>query len=135
LSTTSETEEYKAMAHEPDTESSSNDNEAPTRLTNLVAVTIEDFLLYAEDVEDGEEPFLEAPALIELAAVAMSMVVLECEILPKDVFDMTMGRAATILNEAVERWEARNRPHLSIVRGRDSRPGVQLLRRPITEIS
>jgi hypothetical protein len=95
-----------------------NDNKRPTRLTELIAVTIEDFLIRAEkDVEEGEEPIAPVPALVELAASALCQAILEDEGSHDlgQTFDLHQGRTLAMLLEEVERFEAQHKPKISLV--------------------
>jgi hypothetical protein len=79
----------------------------------LVEATLDDFLAEAE--EEGEEPIRPAVGLVELAAVAISRVVLRHSSEPQQILDMVVGRAATILYERVERRDVLRRPSLRVV--------------------
>jgi len=84
----------------------------PTRLDDLAAITIEDFLIHAEkDLEDGEEPIETEPALIELAAACIAEVVFECERSPQEVVALVQVRLSAILRKYQESWEAGQRSH------------------------
>ena len=84
----------------------------PSRIDDLVAVTIEDFLIHAEkDVEVGEEPIETGPALIELAAASVAEVVFEYERDPQEVVAMVQARLSAILRAYLERCEAAQRSH------------------------
>ena len=64
-----------------------------TEVDNFVANTIDDFLDEAKgDAEAGIEPMEPGPALIELAAFALSEVVLRYSTEPKDVVALMQSR-------------------------------------------
>jgi hypothetical protein len=105
------------MVDNPVSTTAANDNDPPTELTILVAATLDDFLAEAE--EEGDVPIPPAVGLVELAAVAISKVVLSQGVLPQEIFEMVLGRAATILSERVARWGARCRPPLRSVARND----------------
>jgi hypothetical protein len=94
-----------------------NDNEPPSRLDNLVAVTIEDFVMWAEDdVEEGEEPVAAGPALIELAAAAVADVVFAHKMGPRVVMKMVASRVSARCMAEVERSDALNKRNLVLVK-------------------
>jgi hypothetical protein len=102
-----------------DGSSAANDDIPPTRLDILVADAIENFVVRAErDIEEGEEPIEAAPALIELAAAAMTDVFLNAEnseLTPELVIEMATGRMASMLMNALERSEVLHKPRLTVV--------------------
>lgn len=104
--------------------SAANDNIPPTRLDDLVAVTIDDFVIRAEsDIEEGEEPIDAAPALIELAAAAMRDVCLNSELGLPLIIEMVTGRAASMLMFDVERSKVLHKPYLTVVKPTDRQAG------------
>jgi hypothetical protein len=111
------------MKRADDDSSAANDDTAPTRLDDLVADAIEDFIMRAEeDIEEGEEPIDAAPALIELAAAAMANAFLSApnpELTPEDVVRMAAGRMSSMLMAEVERSELLNKPRLAVVKPGD----------------
>ena len=103
-----------------------NDNAGPTRLDELVADAIEDFVVRAElGIEEDEEPIEAAPALIELAAAAMQDVFLNSESHPDLIIEMVVGRMVSLLGSKLERSQllqtpaAHPLPHLTAVEPAD----------------
>jgi len=103
-----------------------NDNAGPTRLDELVADAIEDFVVRAElGIEEDEEPIEAAPALIELAAAAMQDVFLNSEFHPDLIIEMVVGRMVSLLGSKLERSQllqipaAHPLPHLTAVEPAD----------------
>jgi hypothetical protein len=99
-----------------------NDNEPPSRLDDLVAVTIEDFVIRAEqDFEGGEESVAAGPALVELAAAAVADVVLAYEMDPQRVMKLVASRVSARCMAEVKRSELLDRPRLAVVQERSGR--------------
>jgi hypothetical protein len=95
----------------------SNDNEPPSRLDDLVDVTIEDFVTRASsDFEESEESVVAGPALIELAAAVVAGVVFEYQMGPEMVMKLVASRVSARCMAEVERSEVLNRPHLAEVK-------------------
>ena len=95
----------------------SNDNEPPSRLDDLVDVTIEDFVIRADsDLEETEESVAAGPALIELAAAAVADVVFEYQMGPEMVMKLVASRVSARCMAEVERSEVLNKPHLGVVK-------------------
>lgn len=94
-----------------------NDNEPPSRLDDLVAVTIEDFVIRAEqNFEEGEESIAAGPALIELAAAAVADVVFAHEMGPQSVMKLVASRVSARCMAEVQRSEVLDRPRLAVVK-------------------
>lgn len=93
-----------------------NDNASMSRLDELIAVTIEDYVVRAEkDVEDGEEPVEAEPALKELASAALA-----------DIMEHTEYQTAQQVFEILERLldDIRNRALEILIRPLSSQDSV-----------
>jgi hypothetical protein len=95
----------------------SNDNEPPSRLDDLVDVTIEDFVIRADsDLEETEESVAAGPALIELAAAAVADVVFEYQMGPEMVMKLVASRVSARCMAEVERSNLLDKPRLVVVK-------------------
>jgi hypothetical protein len=88
-------------------------------VSNLVGVTLDDFLEWVEgDPNANQEPLPVGPALIELAAAAMARVVLngQGKFMPKEVISHTGARCRRMLSDAVDEYDKARRAHLRLVK-------------------
>jgi hypothetical protein len=94
-----------------------NDNDPPSRLDDLVAVTIEDFVIRAEsDVVEGEESVPAGLALVELAAAAVTDVDFQYDMGPQTVMKYVAGRVSALCMAEVERSDLLDKPRLVVVK-------------------
>ena len=94
------------------------DREA-VEVSNLVGVTLDDFLEWVEgDPNANQEPLPVGPALIELAAAAIAHLVLNGPggFTPKELICQTQGRCMRMLKDAVDEYDKARRAHLRLVK-------------------
>ncbi len=91
-----------------------NDNEGLNEIDGFVENVLDD-LIYeaAEDSHDG--PLALGPVLIEMAARALTRMVLDHGLSPDETIKLATGRFATILHEQVKRLDARLPADLRLV--------------------
>lgn len=83
-----------------------------TQLDDLVAATIEAFLMCVkEDAEVSEQPMEAGAALVELAAAATVRFFVEHERHPEEAMALVEGRSKAILRKYLKSWEADRRSH------------------------
>jgi hypothetical protein len=100
-----------------DTTPRANDNNPPSWLDNLIAVTVEDFVVEAESyLEEGEEAIAAAPALVELAAEVVTDIVFRYQLGPQTVMKCVAGRVSALCMAEIERSEVLKKPHLVLVK-------------------
>jgi hypothetical protein len=100
-----------------------NDNVRPSRLGDLIATAVDDFVVRAEgDIEEGEERIEPGPALIELAATAVKEVVFEYQLDPKVVMRYVAGRLSSLCMTELEHSEPLRKPHLTLIKSSSEEP-------------
>jgi hypothetical protein len=107
------------MTEANDDERQSPEDREATEVSNLVGVTLDDFLDWLEgDPKANQMPLPAGPALLELAAAAMAQVILNGQgrFTPKQVISNTGARCRRMLKDAVDEYDKSRRAHLRLVK-------------------